>query len=106
MDKIEGYLEVGTNERNEVVINLDKDRNGLGHIVFSVRQAYALADTLIRQARLASEAARESQLQRITGKCPVCRGVGQFKDFKYLGKEARTDSEWVICPQCWKENEP
>ena len=57
MDKIEGYLEVGINDKNEVVINLDQDRNGVGHIVFSVRQAYALADSLIRQARFASEAA-------------------------------------------------
>lgn len=61
MDKIEGYLEVGVNDKHEVVINLDKDRNGIGHIVFSVRQAYALADTLIRQARIASEAAREKR---------------------------------------------
>lgn len=63
MDKIEGYLEVGTNDKNEVVINLDKDRAGVGHIVFSVRQAYKLADSLIRQARLASESARTG-LQR------------------------------------------
>lgn len=60
-DKIEGYLEVGTNDKNEVVINLDKDRNGVGHIVFSVRQAYGLADLLIRHARIASQAAYDGE---------------------------------------------
>lgn len=47
-DKIEGYLEVGINERGEVVINLDKDRTG--HIVFTPNQARSLAAMLIKQA--------------------------------------------------------
>jgi hypothetical protein len=52
-DKIAGYLEIGTNECFEVVMNLDHDRNGIGHIVFSARQARMLAKLLIKQADLA-----------------------------------------------------
>jgi hypothetical protein len=28
-------------------------------------------------------------------KCPVCRGIGEVKDFY---------GEWIICPQCWNRN--
>lgn len=52
-DKISGYLEVGTNDKFEVVVNLDKDRNGIGHIVFSPGQAEHLAGCLQRQAKIA-----------------------------------------------------
>lgn len=52
-DNVEGYLEVGTDGNGQVVINLDKDRNGVGHIIFSPRQARGLAESLIRQAALA-----------------------------------------------------
>jgi len=45
-DKIEGYLEVGTNETFEVVVNLDRERRGIGHIVFSPKQARHLARLL------------------------------------------------------------
>lgn len=48
MDKVEGHLEIGTNERREVVINLDRDRTG--HIVFSPNQARGLAESLLRKA--------------------------------------------------------
>lgn len=54
-DKIEGYLEIGINERYEVVMNLDKDRNGIGHIVFSPRQALGLA-TILRKKAVTAEA--------------------------------------------------
>ncbi len=53
MDKIAGHhLEVGTNDRGEVVINhpmLQQDEDG-GHLVFSPRQARSLADTLYKKA--------------------------------------------------------
>ena len=45
-----GTIEVGRNERFEVVVNLDHDRNGIGHIVFSPRQARHLANLLMRHA--------------------------------------------------------
>lgn len=48
-DKVAGYLEVGTNERGEVVINLDRDR--VGHVVFSPKQARHLAGLLLAKAR-------------------------------------------------------
>lgn len=47
-DKIEGYLEVGINDRGEVVVSLDKDRTG--HIIFSPNQARNLAALLIKKA--------------------------------------------------------
>lgn len=47
-DKIEGYLMVGTNERGEVVVNLDRDRTG--HIVFSPGQARTFAALLLKKA--------------------------------------------------------
>ena len=53
-DKIEGFLEVGrTSDTHEVVINhpdLKLDENGVGHIVFSPRQARSLANLLIKHA--------------------------------------------------------
>lgn len=53
MDKIAGYLEVGVNDKGEVVINhpdLKPDADGVGHIVFSPQQARDLADLLYRHA--------------------------------------------------------
>jgi len=46
-------LEVGTNGKGEVVINhpdLYPDENGVGHIVFSPRQARSLANLLNKKA--------------------------------------------------------
>ena len=51
--KTMGVLEVGINDEGEVVINhplLDVDENGVGHIVFSVRQARDLAKVLLKKA--------------------------------------------------------
>ncbi len=50
---IAGYLEVGCDERGEIVINhpsLLVDENGVGHIVFSPDQARNLAKLLLRHA--------------------------------------------------------
>jgi hypothetical protein len=61
MDKVSGYLEVGSNGKGEVVINhpdLDVDENGCGHLVFSVEQARNLARILMKQA---DEAEREQK---------------------------------------------
>jgi hypothetical protein len=52
-EKVAGTLEVGTNGQGEVVINhpdLHPDKNGVGHIVFSPRQARHLADLLYKKA--------------------------------------------------------
>jgi hypothetical protein len=51
---IGGYLEVGLNDQNEIVINhpdLKPDENGVGHIVFSVAQALDLARLLTKHAK-------------------------------------------------------
>ncbi len=57
MDKIEGFLEVGrTDDTHEVVINhpdLKPDESGVGHIIFSPRQARTLANLLIKHAAYA-----------------------------------------------------
>jgi hypothetical protein len=58
-----GTIEIGHNERFEVVINLDHDRNGVGHIVFSPRQARHLANTLLKHATEALQEWREAQKQ-------------------------------------------
>jgi len=57
-DKIAGYLEIGRTANFEVVVNLDRDRHWIGHIVFSPRQARHLATLLIKHAEWA-EAERE-----------------------------------------------
>jgi len=56
-----GFLEVGTTGEGEVIINhpdLKPDENGVGHIIFSVRQARDLARLLLRKA---DEAALETK---------------------------------------------
>lgn len=53
-----GYLEVGTSGSGEVVINhlhLDVDADGVGHIVFSPKEARALANLLNRKSVEANE---------------------------------------------------
>jgi hypothetical protein len=61
-DKIAGFLEVGrTDDTHEVVINhpdLKPDENGVGHIVFSPRQARGLANLLVKHATWAEAEAR------------------------------------------------
>lgn len=54
-DKVAGYLEVGVNTQGEVILNLDKDRNGIGHIIFSPNQARAFAEVLISNAASAEK---------------------------------------------------
>lgn len=63
-DKIEGYLEVGLTEQDEIVINhpdLKPDANGVGHIIFSVNQAQHLSHLL---AVKASEAANNIRVRK------------------------------------------
>ncbi len=58
-DKVAGHLEVGITGKWEVVINhfdLKPDSNGVGHIVFSARQARNLARTLLKKADEADKA--------------------------------------------------
>lgn len=52
-DKIEGFLDVGHNEQDEIIVNhpdLKPDENGVGHIVFSTNQARIFARLLIKHA--------------------------------------------------------
>ena len=62
IDKIAGFLEVGrTDDTHEIVINhpdLKPDENGVGHIVFSPRQARNLANLLLKHAAYAEAEAK------------------------------------------------
>lgn len=76
----EGFLEVGTTGDGEVVINhpdLKPDENGVGHIVFSVDEAYRLAHTLQRKA---ADARTELDAKRMreAEKVPVDRSKQQL----------------------------
>lgn len=86
MSKIGGYLEVGLNENDEVVINhpdLMPDENGVGHIVFSVNEAENLAHLLSRKAREASENAQrklEEARRKAAESIPVDRSSVTLTD--------------------------
>jgi len=113
-DKIEGYLEVGLNERDEIVINhpdLKPDENGIGHIVFSINQAQHLSHLLATKASEAANNVRrreEAERRRVAEATPVDRSSitladgspvtpdhrelkenGQQKDYVVLSAEER-----------------
>lgn len=68
-DNIGGFLEVGCNDNDEIVINhpdLKPDENGVGHIVFSPHQARNLAQLLLDNAVSAErEIYRRREAERI-----------------------------------------
>lgn len=78
-DKVEGYLEVGLNERGEVVVNhpdLKPDAAGVGHIVFSPGQARRLANLLLKHANQSDQDAQrraEEEARRNAAAIPVDR---------------------------------
>lgn len=88
-DKVEGHLEVGTNERGEVILNLPAevvagfDTTG-GHIVFSPNQARNLAEILLYKAAgidglTVSNVAVEMRrvLEKIAARRPVTDKAGE-----------------------------
>jgi hypothetical protein len=78
-DKIAGYWEIGLNDALEVVINLgpmELDQNGIGHVVFSPRQARHLAKLLNKHARQ-SDAARMSGQESLEGRNPDAAEMGR-----------------------------
>ena len=85
-DKIEGFLEVGCNENGEIVINhpnLKPDENGVGHIVFSPRQARDLADLLFKHAAKADSdirSKREIERMKAAAAIPVDRSAQELAD--------------------------
>lgn len=84
MDKIEGFLEVGCNEQDEIVINhpdLKPDENGVGHIIFSPHQARNLAQLLLDNAASAErEIYRKKEQLRIKSLPPVDRTARVLTD--------------------------
>ena len=114
MDKVAGFLEVGLNEKNEIVVNhpdLKPDENGVGHIVFSVDQAIDFCAILNRKAfeatsnirRLEEEAKRKAAEANpvdrsdrvLTDGSPVTpdhlelKDNGQQKDYVVLSADER-----------------
>lgn len=83
-DKIAGFLEVGCNEHDEIVINhpdLKPDKNGVGHIVFSPHQARNLAQLLLDNAASAErEVHRKKEEIRIAALPPVDRSARTLTD--------------------------
>jgi hypothetical protein len=64
MANVGGYVEVGVDENYEVVINLDRDRNGIGHLVFSPKQARNLAVILLSKSYDAERQAENIKPER------------------------------------------
>lgn len=85
-DKVKEFLEVGTNDKGEVVINhpdLKPDDNGIGHIVFSPRQARELGELLLKKAHEAEQEKREKSeraLMEKAAKIPVDRTARTLAD--------------------------
>lgn len=85
-DKIEGFLEVGLNDRDEIVVNhpdLKPDETGAGHIVFSADQALNLADLLFKKAHesRANTRQKSEELRRAkAAEIPVNRAARELTD--------------------------
>ena len=110
MDKIGGFLEVGT-DKGEVVVNhpdLKPDENGVGHIVFSPDQARNLASLLQKQAQIAENYEFEkSETERIAKIPPVDRskrcmlsGNPETPDHREIDPTTGMQKDYVVlCPQ-------
>ena len=87
-DKVGGFLEVGCNDDDEIVVNhpdLKPDKDGVGHIVFSPHQARNLAQLLLDHAASAErEIHRKKEEERIKN-LPPLSGLNQFT----LGRNRR-----------------
>lgn len=83
-DRIEGFLEVGCNEKDEIVVNhpdLKPDENGVGHIVFSPNQARNLARLLTDHAdSIERDIRRRKEEERIKSLPPVDRTARTLTD--------------------------
>lgn len=108
-DKVEGFLEVGCNENNEVVINhpdLKPDETGIGHIIFSAAQARNLANTLLKKAADAEDAILAAQeAERLKNMPPVDRtkrcmisGNPETPDHRELLPNGQQKDYVVLCP--------
>jgi len=86
MDKVEGFLEVGCNEQDEIVVNhpdLKPDENGAGHIVFSPNQARTFARLLTKHANeVEANASRKAEKARMeaAASIPVDRSARVLTD--------------------------
>lgn len=83
-DIVGGFLEVGCNDEDEIVINhpdLKPDENGVGHIVFSPAQARNLATLLVENATKVEDGKwRKREAARIASLPPVDRTARVLTD--------------------------
>jgi hypothetical protein len=85
-DTVGGFLEVGLNDANEIIINhpdLKPDENGIGHIVFSPAQARHLAQLLTRHAATAENTLltrMEQEMRERAAAIPVDRSARTMLD--------------------------
>lgn len=98
-ENAKGYLEVGINEKHEVVINhpdLKPDADGVGHIVFSISQAQHLSHLLAVKASEAANMARlkEERTQREAAEAiPVDRSAVVLTDGSSVTPDHRETKE-------------
>jgi hypothetical protein len=110
-DKIEGYLEVGLNDADEIVVNhpdLKPDENGVGHIVFSPSQARNLAALLNKHASEAernafdkAEAARIAAIPEVDrSKRCMLSGNPETPEHREIEPVTGMQKDYVVlCPQ-------
>lgn len=109
VDKIKGVLEVGCNDKHEIVINhpdLEPDENGVGHIIFSVDQAKNLAHLLLNKAdEAAREIAEAREIERLKAIPPIDRskrcmlsGDPESPDHREIRSDGMQKDYVVLCP--------
>ena len=103
----QGFLEVGLNDKNEIVINhpdLMPDENGVGHIVFSVKQARNLALLLNKHADEAVFAiTRKKEAERVASIPPADRskrcmlsGNPETPDHREIDPQSGMQKDYVV----------
>ena len=106
IDKIDGYLEVGCNDRGEVVVNhpdLKPDANGVGHIVFSPNQARHLAQMLLNKA---AESEREPRQQNEVTARTAAAAVAAAAAAIPVDRSARTLTDGSAVTEDHREIDP
>lgn len=94
-DKFEGFLEVGTNDQDEIVVNhpdLKPDANGVGHIVFSSNQARHFGNLLLRHAAVAEGNIQRKQQEarrKAAESIPVDRSATSLSDGSQITDDHR-----------------
>lgn len=85
-----GFLQVGHDSEKFVILNLDRDRNGIGHICFSAEQARSLAASLdnaaaelegVKPYRVGLDEVR-AEMEKEFAPAPVTVGIEKFEELE------------------------